>query len=172
MIVVTGTPGSGKTAFARELSLLLRAKYLDVNAFARKAGLFSEYDARRRTWEVDSSRLAKALRKAVLGLKGDVVLDSHISHFFPSRYADICFVLRADLKTIYKRLKARHWPSHKVSENLEAEIFEVILTEARQLGHKVQVLDSSRRSAGSLARQAIKNIRLIRKNTGSGSLPN
>ncbi len=40
-------------------------------------------------------------------------------------------VLRTDSTTLYDRLMARHYPERKLQENLDSEIMEVLLHEAR-----------------------------------------
>lgn len=40
-------------------------------------------------------------------------------------------VLRSDSSILYDRLKARNYPEQKLQENMDAEIMEVLLTEAR-----------------------------------------
>ena len=41
-------------------------------------------------------------------------------------------VLRTDSTTLYDRLKARSYPEQKLQENLDSEIMEVLLEEARE----------------------------------------
>lgn len=41
-------------------------------------------------------------------------------------------VLRTDSTKLYDRLKARNYPEQKLQENLDSEIMEVLLDEARQ----------------------------------------
>ena len=41
-------------------------------------------------------------------------------------------VLRTDSTKLYDRLKARNYPEQKLQENLDSEIMEVLLEEARQ----------------------------------------
>ena len=40
-------------------------------------------------------------------------------------------VLRVDSSTLYDRLRARNYPEAKLQENLDAEIMEVLIQEAR-----------------------------------------
>lgn len=41
-------------------------------------------------------------------------------------------MLRANSTKLYDRLKARNYPEHKLQENLDSEIMEVLLDEARE----------------------------------------
>ena len=41
-------------------------------------------------------------------------------------------MLRTDSTKLYDRLKARHYPEQKLQENMDSEIMEVLLHEARE----------------------------------------
>ena len=58
----------------------------------------------------------------------------------PKRYVDEVIVVRCDVKTLRRRLKKRKYSEKKIEENVEAEIMETCLIEARELGHKVKVI--------------------------------
>src|SRR3989338_1285217 len=73
-----------------------------------------------------------------------LVIDSHLSHYLPSKYVDKCIVMRCtDLKELKKRLEKRGYDKLKVEENIEAEIMESCLQDALQQSHKVEVIDTS-----------------------------
>lgn len=152
-LLVTGTPGTGKTALARKLSLLLGYTYFDVGLFVKKAHLYSSYDTKRRTYVVDEAKLARELIKvrekaldasesSKTGKKG-VIFDSHMSHYLPSKYSDLCIVTSCSLKTLQQRLIRKGYSQAKVRENLDAEIFDACLTEAQGNGHKVLKFDTT-----------------------------
>ena len=62
-LLVTGTPGTGKTTLAKQLSLLLNYTYFDVNSFIKKAHIYGSYDRRRHCYVVDTAKLASRLVK-------------------------------------------------------------------------------------------------------------
>ncbi|MBI4438467.1 AAA family ATPase [Candidatus Woesearchaeota archaeon] len=160
VIAVTGTPGTGKTALARELSLLLRYRRVDVHKLAlslsRKSGGMGKsenYDSIRRTMVVDIRQLNSVLISLIKAEKkaSGLIIDSHMSHFLPSRYVDLCVVATCSLRTLKRRLEDRHYDVRKVRENLDAEVFETCLVEAQEAGHGVFVVDTTRRSPRSTA---------------------
>ncbi|MBS3126129.1 AAA family ATPase, partial [Candidatus Woesearchaeota archaeon] len=53
VIVVTGTPGTGKTAVAKKIAQKKGYLYVDVNAIIRKYGLSEGYDKKRKTKLID-----------------------------------------------------------------------------------------------------------------------
>lgn len=63
--------------------------------------------------------------------EGGNVVDYHGCDFFPERWFDIVFVLRTNNTTLYERLEQRGYDGKKLSENVECEIMQTILEEAR-----------------------------------------
>ena len=62
---------------------------------------------------------------------GGVVVDYHGADLFPERWFDLVVVLRTDNDVLYPRLEGRQYAPKKITENVEAEIMQVILDEAR-----------------------------------------
>ena len=69
-----------------------------------------------------------------------MVIDSHLSHHLPARYADLCIITKTDLKTLNRRLRKRKYSEQKITENMQAEILNVCLVEALQNKHKIKVI--------------------------------
>ena len=152
IIAITGTPGTGKTALARELSLFTHYELVDVASFIKKHRISKEYDKNRKTQVIDINKLNKALIRAVKakitqkkGIKG-IIIDSHLSHFLPSAFIDACIVTTCSLKVLRKRLALKGYNASKIRENLDSEIFDTCLSEAAEK-HKILVVDTSKKSA-------------------------
>ncbi|CBK21999.2 uncharacterized protein [Blastocystis hominis] len=64
--------------------------------------------------------------------EGGVVLEHHTVDFFPERWFDLVLVLRCDNTILFDRLTERGYSLHKVQENVECEIMQTILDEARE----------------------------------------
>ena len=60
------------------------------------------------------------------------VVDFHVCEIFPEKWFDLVLVLRADTEALYDRLTSRGYSDRKRSENMESEIMQVILDEARE----------------------------------------
>ena len=67
-----------------------------------------------------------------------------MSHYLPKRVVDLCIVTKCDIKVLNKRLKKRRYSKAKIKDNLEAEIFDVCLLEAKKKKHNVLVIDTSK----------------------------
>ena len=150
VICVSGTPGTGKTTLAKNLAQKLNFLYLDVNKIISKNKLSEGYDKKRKTNIVDTHKLKKFL---ILEIKNfsktnkkynGVIIDSHLSHYLPRKYVDFCIVTKCDIKELNKRLKEKGFHKEKIKENLEAEIFDICLTESKERKHKVIVINTAK----------------------------
>ena len=164
-IIVTGTPGTGKTTLAKKLSKKLNFLYLDVNDFIFRNKLSEGYDNKRRTKIIDVKKLNKFLIKEIKTIKKKalnqksskkiqlknkikkiegIVIDSHLSHYLPKKYVDLCIVARCNILELNRRLKKKGFHRPKIKENLQAEIFEICYNEAKRKKHEIISVDTSK----------------------------
>lgn len=145
VICVTGTPGTGKTTIAKKLAKKLDFYYLDVNESIKKHKLSESYDKKRRTKIVDINKLNKFLIKETKNIKklnkfGGIIIDSHLSHYLPRKYADFCIVTKCGINELNRRLKKKKFHKGKIQENLQAEIFDICYNEAIERKHNVIIV--------------------------------
>jgi len=138
IICVTGTPGCGKTTYAKKISDALNYKYVDVKEIIKKKNLVERFDKKRDCNVIDTKKLNAELMK----IKGSLVIDSHLSHYLPPKFVDYVVVVKCELKELKKRLEERGYSNNKIRENLDCEIFDVCLTEAIESGHKVFIIEN------------------------------
>jgi len=156
IVCVTGTPGTGKTKFAKELARKLKIKYLDVKKVIKKYKLEEEFDEQRKCCIVDENKLSNVLKHLIKKEK-NLIIDSHLSHYLPKKYVDICVVTNCDIKILKKRLEKRGYSKEKIRENLDAEIFDVCYVEAKDIGHNVVRVDTSKKNIKKLVKEFIEN---------------
>ena len=148
VIAVTGTPGAGKTTMSKLLSKKLTFHYDDVNKIIARHKLSEGYDKRRKTKIVDVRKLNGLLINKIKEFKKEkakgIIIDSHLSHYLPKKYVDLCIVAKCDIKELNKRLKKKKFDKRKVQENLQAEIFDVCNNEAVQRKHNVIAVDTTK----------------------------
>ena len=63
---------------------------------------------------------------------GGVVVDFHTCDVFPERWFDLVLVLRSTTENLFDRLGERGYSEKKRQENVEAEIMQVVLEEAKE----------------------------------------
>ena len=73
--------------------------------------------------------------------KGGYILDWHACDLFPKSWIDLVVVLRCDSTLLYDRLSARKYNAKKLEENMDAEIMQVLLDEARDAFDKEIVVE-------------------------------
>ena len=129
-ILVTGTPGVGKTAVAEALAKRLVLEGVGVSALAASIGAHEAWDDERACHVLDEDKVLDAMEPK-LGAGGCVV-EYHACELFPERWFDLVLVLRAGTEILYDRLAARGYAEAKLQENLQCEIMQTILEEARE----------------------------------------
>jgi adenylate kinase len=146
VIVITGTPGVGKTATAKELTSRLNASYIGITELVRDANLVAQLDEDRGTLVADMARLAERVNELLDRADRDHVIDGHYAHdVVHADRATHVFVLRRhpdDLRTI---LANRGYHEDKILENVNSEILDICLTEAMERHNvgRVDEIDTS-----------------------------
>jgi len=162
VIIVTGTPGVGKSAVSKALSRELKAEYINLTDFAKRRGLIEAYDDKRKTFVVDEERVSKHLKEFMEGLDARyIVIDGHYGVFTVSpEEVYRVFVLRRSPAELREILLARGYSCRKVYENLASEILDVCLIDAieRCGADKVCEIDVTGRDIKSIVKRMLENL--------------
>ena len=137
ILILTGTPGTGKSTVAELLCERHGFKLIDLNSLAAEAA--AGYDYERGCVEVDIEKLFGVVRPQV---SGDVVIEGHLAHLLPFSEATVV-VLRCSPAVLRKRLEEKGFSERKIRENLEAEALDVCLIESLQRHSRVYEVDTS-----------------------------
>ena len=130
-ILLTGTPGTGKSTLAAALAAAAPGMHhVNVGELVRDKGLHEGWDEEYESYILDEDRICDELEDPME--EGGVILEFHGADLFPERWFDLVLVLRTDNSVLYDRLERRGYSQKKLSENMEAEIMQVILEEARE----------------------------------------
>ncbi|PSN45946.1 Adenylate kinase isoenzyme 6 [Blattella germanica] len=128
-ILVTGTPGVGKSTLCEQLAERTNFEWLEVAKLAKDCDCFEEYDPVYQCQVLNEDKLIDEMEDRMAN--GGVIVDYHGSDFFPERWFDIVFVLRTNNTTLYDRLTSRGYSGKKLEDNIQCEIFQTLLEEAR-----------------------------------------
>ncbi|OQV24546.1 putative Adenylate kinase isoenzyme 6 [Hypsibius exemplaris] len=129
-LIVCGTPGTGKTSLAHKLASQSGLKHIDLSKYAVEHNLVDGWDEVLNCAVLDEDKVVDHLESCLPD--GGYILDYHGCDFFPQELIDTVVVLRTENSVLYDRLKARGYPEAKISNNMECEIFQTILDEARE----------------------------------------
>lgn len=138
IIIVTGTPATGKTTLSKFLSEKKGFEYIDLNQFSKDNGLIVGFDEERDCDIIDESKLTEKIKEYTKDK--NVVIDSHLSHYISPDIVDQCIVTKCNLRELKTRLEKRGYSFNKVRENLDSDIFDTCMIEASEEGHKVSVI--------------------------------
>lgn len=127
ILIITGTPGTGKSTVAPLVANDLGHELVDLNAFIEEHDLSDGYDEERNSAMVDPAVLNEALDTA-LSPGEDYVIEGHLAHHVND--ADMIVVLRASPDELTERLQQKQWDDDKIEENVMAERIDSILQEA------------------------------------------
>ncbi len=140
IIVITGTPGTGKAALAGFLAKKLGFGRLNLHKHYKK--ISTGYNRKKRCYDIELRKFEMLVKETANCMPKGLIVDSHISHLLPKRLVDFCVVITSpDLKLLKNKLKRRKYSLQKIRENLQAEIFQVCLGEARDIGHKIIIFN-------------------------------
>jgi len=145
-IVITGTPGTGKTTVAKLLSRKLRLPVTHITNIVKekKLGIGKE----KGSIVVDMKKLQKELEKRT-GL-----IEGHLACEFPLKSA-VVIVLRCNPNVLKKRMQKRGYSSSKIMENLEAEALDYCTINAEKHYKTVFEVDTSKKDVDKVAEHCI-----------------
>jgi adenylate kinase len=130
-ILVTGTPGVGKTTVSHKLASKLDAHYIGITELVKKQKLITGIDENRQTLVADTEKISKQLQQILTKTGGRVIIEGHYAVDVVSKKdVNTVFVLRRDPRELKSALENRGYEEKKLWENLAAEILDVCLWDA------------------------------------------
>ena len=137
-ILITGTPGAGKTRLAHRLGEDLGIPVFSVLEEAKRRERIASYEGDTAIISEDTvEQIASAL-----DIEHDTfILEGHMSHY---ARGDLVICVVCEIGELTRRLRMRGYTEEKVRENVDAEIFRVCQVEAAEQGHEPIIVDSTR----------------------------
>ena len=156
IILITGTPGVGKTTVATKLASKLKAQLVNVGDLVRNENLVAESDKERGTLIADIKKVRARIRSMLRKAQGDTVVEGHYAYDVVSRESKpYVFVLRRDPDALEASLKSRGYDEKKIQENVAAEVLDVCLIGAmKRLGpERLCEIDTTSMNVESVAKE-------------------
>ena len=131
VLVVTGTPGVGKTRISKVLAERLEGLYISLTDIVKRENLCLYVDSERDTVVADLRVLSERVSEIISESSCDVVVDGHYaSEVVSSEVVSYAFVLRIEPDKLRFRLQERGYSEGKILENLASEVLDVCLFDA------------------------------------------
>ncbi|KAJ4979597.1 hypothetical protein NE237_010377 [Protea cynaroides] len=128
-ILVSGTPGTGKTTTASLLADATQLRHINVGDLVKEKNLYDGWDDEFECHIINEDLVCDELEDMME--EGGNIVDYHGCDFFPERWFDRVVVLQTDNSVLYDRLSSRGYMGTKLTNNIECEIFQVLLEEAK-----------------------------------------
>jgi adenylate kinase len=158
VILISGTPGTGKTTLASELATRIGYTFIDMGKFAEAHHIRLRPDPMRKTKIINERGLADQLEKAARTAGGKLIMASHYAEIVNPRLVDKVIVLRTHPEELGRRLAERGWTASKIHENVEAEVLGVCSHNAlERFGrHRVYEIDTTNLRQDQVLRIALE----------------
>jgi adenylate kinase len=131
VILITGTPCTGKTTLATKLAEQLNAQYINLTELAEKERLTLGKDKQRNTTIIDEDKMRQKLQQLITETQTDIIIDGHYAATVtPKNATTQIFVLRRNPIQLRAIMQKCNFNTRKQKENLTAEILDVCLVEA------------------------------------------
>jgi adenylate kinase len=159
-ILISGTPGTGKTTLGRSLAQRINYEFIDIGEVAKREHIYVSDDPVRDTKIINEPKLAKRIEKEIIAVGGKAVASSHYAEIISPKLVEKVIVLRTHPDELKRRLVLRGWKTEKMEENLEAEILGVCSSNAlRKYGReRVHEIDTTKIPADETLRVAVQII--------------
>jgi len=153
IIIITGTPGTGKTTVSKLLSKELNCTHIDVSTLVEERKWGKPDPTGRQTLVLTNIKELIRYIEKMNKSEQCVIVDTHYPEIFIPLAKNIIavFVLRTHPKIIVERLVKRKWNIAKITENAEAELLGVIENEALRQFSCVISIDTTNKNASEIS---------------------
>ncbi|WUR04129.1 adenylate kinase isoenzyme 6-like protein [Vairimorpha necatrix] len=124
-ILITGTPGAGKSTLSNEISHLYNIPHIDISKYIKENKLYDSKDHKLDTLIFDKDNVRNHLLE-YLQDKESFIIDTHSPLLVDFIKFDFTFLVKVSTEVLYTRLRQRGYSKMKIKENINCEIFEVI----------------------------------------------
>eukprot|EP00917_Polyrhabdina_sp_WS-2016_P018283 GHVP01039433.1.p1 GENE.GHVP01039433.1~~GHVP01039433.1.p1 ORF type:complete len:181 (-),score=24.61 GHVP01039433.1:756-1298(-) len=131
-IVITGTPGTGKTSICLKLKGMLKGmKHYEISSYIRDNNLYSERDTDFDSLLFDPDLLEESIKKDIIKDDNNInIIDFHCNDMFNELNILFVVVIKCKNDILYDRLNKRNYHENKIMENISCEIFNESFNEA------------------------------------------
>ena len=124
IIVITGTPGTGKSTLARIISKKVQAELFEINTTIVENELYDEWDENRNIPIIDDDKINNFFLNFIKKIPNNtkLIAEGHYFEFISDEIINKIIILRTNPPKLKERLKSRNFSESKINENIQAEI--------------------------------------------------
>ncbi len=137
IIVITGTPGTGKTTISKFLEETLNLPVINEKEFALKHQI-GEYDKEEDELVIDLTKLEKEINK-YLEKRKNAIIEGHLLAEIKIK-ADVVIVLTTEPEILIERLQKREYYPAKIQDNVFCEGIEYCFKHAKRNYPKQKII--------------------------------
>jgi adenylate kinase len=145
-VIITGTPGVGKTSLSILLADKLNEKFntdkfvhLNLGNIINENKLYTEWNKEFDVPEFDEDKVLDYLEPLIK--EGGKIIDFHSADFINDELIPLIVLLRCNNTALYDRLALRNYTERKIKENIECEIMEVTADDVKQYFPNEKILE-------------------------------
>lgn len=167
VILMTGTPKTGKTSVSKLLTPKLKAEYINLTDLALTEHLTLRRDAKRDTTIINPTKMRKRLAQMIKSAsKQTIIIDGHYAATVtPKTLVTYTFVLRKDPRQLKPIMQQQGYSETKTDENITAEILDTSLFEALDNQNKqtISEIDTTNKTLQQTADEILAVLRRKQK---------
>ncbi len=129
-IVITGTPGTGKTTIAKLLSKKIKGIYVSAGNIARN-GYFLGVDIKRSALIADLDKLRQFIDEMIIKTRKLIIIDSILPDIVSPENVFLVIVLNTAIEELHRRLNKKGFVASKIMENIDAELCKICAQDAK-----------------------------------------
>jgi adenylate kinase len=159
VILITGTPCTGKTTTSHALTTKLNALHINLTQLATTQNLTLGKDKKRNTTIIDEKRMKQKLTQIInKSTNKTIIIDGHYAvNVVPKQLISYVFVLRRNPVELRKIMEKCGFKNNKLWENLASEILDVCLVDALNVHKtgKVCEIDTTDKSSKEVTNEIL-----------------
>ncbi len=159
VILISGTPGTGKTTIAQYLKKKYSANVLNLTELAIQKDFILEIDEERQTKIVDLKKLLPFLESFIPSHQDNLIIEGHYADVVPDHLTSVFIILRTEPHILEKRLKEKKFSPSKILENIQSEILGACTSAALETHEREKIYEVD--TSNSPVDETIKTIQFL-----------